>query len=104
MTAPLVVEIPHKLGKDEAIRRLKRGFGSASAQLGNIFKMHEEIWSGDRLSFRLEAMRQTASGTVDVREDSIRIEVVLPWLLAQMASGIQTAVRKAGTLLLEKKS
>lgn len=103
MSAPLVVEIPHRLGKEEAIRRLQGGFGRASAQLGNMFKVHEEVWSGDRLSFRLEAMRQMASGTVDVREDNIRIEVALPWLLAQLASGIQTTIRKAGTLMLEKK-
>jgi hypothetical protein len=103
MSAPLVVEIPHRLGKDEAIRRLKTGFGGASSQLGNVLKVHEEIWSGDRLTFRFEAMRQMASGTVDVRDDSVRIEVVLPWLLAQLASGIQAALRKTGTLLLEKK-
>ena len=61
MSTPLVVEIPHKLGKEEAIRRLQGGFGRASSQLGNLFKVHEEVWSGDRLSFRLEAMRQMAS-------------------------------------------
>jgi len=44
-----------------------------------------------------------ASGTIDVRDDSIRIEVVLPWLLAQLASGIQSAIRRTGTLMLEKK-
>jgi hypothetical protein len=103
MSAPLVVEIPHRLGKDEAVRRLQGGFGRASAQFGTIFKVHEEVWSGDRLSFRLEAMRQMASGTIDVRDDNIRIEVTLPWLLAQLASGIQTAIRKTGTLMLEKK-
>jgi hypothetical protein len=103
MSAPLIVEIPHRLGKDEAIRRLQTGFGRASAQLGNVFKVHEEIWAGDRLSFRFEAMRQMASGTIDVRDDNIRIEVVLPWLLARLATGIQSAIRKTGTLLLEKK-
>ncbi len=103
MNAPLVVEIPHRLGKDEAIRRLKGGLGRASAQYGNVLKVHEEIWSGDRLSFRVEALRQMASGTVDVRDDNVRIEVTLPWLLARLANGIQAAIRKSGTLMLEKK-
>ena len=48
MNAPLVVEIPHRLGKDEAIRRLKGGLGRASAQYGNLLQVHEEIWSGVR--------------------------------------------------------
>jgi hypothetical protein len=103
MNAPLVVEIPHRLGKDEAVRRLKSGLGRASAQYGNVLQVHEEIWSGDRLSFRVEALRQIASGTVDVGEYSVRVEVTLPWLLARLANGIQAAIRKSGTLMLEKK-
>jgi hypothetical protein len=102
MNAPLVVEIPHRLGKDEAVRRLKSGLGNASAQYGNVLQVHEEVWSGDRLSFRVEALRQMASGTVDVRDDNVRIEVTLPWLLARLANGIQAAIRKSGTLMLEK--
>ena len=103
MTAPLVVEIPHSLGKDEAVRRLKTGIGKASAHYGNMVQVHEEIWSGDRLTFRVEALRQMISGTVDVHEQNVRSEVALPWLLAQLAGGIQAAIRKSGTLLLEKK-
>lgn len=104
MNAPLVVEIPHQLGKDEAVRRLKGGLSRASAQYGNLLRVHEEIWSGERLSFRVEAMRQMASGTIDVREDNVRVEVTLPWLLARLAGGIQSAIRKSGTLMLEKRS
>jgi hypothetical protein len=103
MNAPLVVEIPHQLGKDEALRRLKGGLARASSQYGNMLQVHEEIWSGDRLSFRVEALRQMASGTVDVREDNVRIEVTLPWLLARLASGIQSAIRQSGARMLEKK-
>ncbi len=103
MSAPLVVEIPHRLGKDEAVRRLRGGLARASSQYGNALQIHEDIWSGDRLSFRVEALKQMVSGTVDVREDNVRIEVILPWLLARMASGIQSTIRKAGTLMLEKK-
>jgi len=103
MSAPLVVEIPHRLGKDEAIRRLKGGLARANSQYAQVLQVHEEIWSGDRLSFRVEAMRQMASGTVDVGEDRVRVEVTLPWLLARLASGIQTAIRRSGSLMLEKK-
>ena len=103
MSAPLVVEIPHSLGKDEAVRRLKDGLERASSQYGNILRVHEEIWSGDRMSFRVEAMKQMASGAIDVREDNVRVEVTLPWLLARLATAIQVAIRRSGTLMLEKK-
>jgi hypothetical protein len=33
----------------------------------------------------------------------VRLEVMLPWLLAALAEKIVPAIRKEGTLLLEKK-
>ena len=34
MSKPLVISIPHQLGKDEAVRRLKSGFGRARTTFG----------------------------------------------------------------------
>ena len=103
MAQPFIVSIPHKLGKDEAIRRLKAGLGSVRSEYGKILQVHEEIWSGDRLAFRLTALKQQVSGTVDVAEDHVRLEVTLPWLLAGMAHGIQATIRARATRMLEKK-
>jgi Putative polyhydroxyalkanoic acid system protein (PHA_gran_rgn) len=103
MSAPFVISIPHRLGKDEAVRRLKSGLGSASANYGHVFAVEEEIWTGDRLQFRIRALGQVASGTIDVGEQYVTLQVFLPWLLAKIASAIQPLVRKEGTLLLEKK-
>jgi putative polyhydroxyalkanoic acid system protein len=103
MSAPFVISIPHRLGKDEAVRRLKTGLGSASANYGHVFAMEEEIWTGDRLQFRIRALGQVASGTIDVAEQYVTLQVFLPWLLAKLAAAIQPLVRKEGTLLLEKK-
>ena len=63
----------------------------------------EEVWNGDRLTFRLRALGQSASGTIDVTEDHLRLEVALPWLLAKLSERLVPAIRKEGTLLLEKK-
>jgi Putative polyhydroxyalkanoic acid system protein (PHA_gran_rgn) len=103
MSAPFVISIPHRLGKDEAVRRLKTGLGSASANYGHVFAVEEEIWTGDRLQFRIRALGQVASGTIDVAEQYVTLQVFLPWLLAKLAAAIQPLVRKEGTLLLEKK-
>jgi Putative polyhydroxyalkanoic acid system protein (PHA_gran_rgn) len=103
MSAPFVISIPHRLGKDEAVRRLKTGLGSASANYGHVFAVEEEIWTGDRLQFRIRALGQVASGTIDVGEQCVTLQVFLPWLLAKLAAAIQPLVRKEGTLLLEKK-
>lgn len=103
MTKPLIVSIPHKLGKEEALRRIKAGLSGVEQRYAQLFKVEEEIWAGDRLSFRLVALRQTVSGSLDVGEDHVRLEVTLPWLLGRLASGIQAAIRDRGKNLLEKK-
>jgi hypothetical protein len=103
MPQPLIISIPHSLGKEEAIRRLKSGLATAQSQFHQLFTVQEEIWSGDRLAFRVAALGQTASGTIDVAEDHVRLEVVLPWLLAKVAQQIQRVVNAQGTLMLEKK-
>jgi putative polyhydroxyalkanoic acid system protein len=103
MTKPLVVTIPHRLGQDEAARRLKSGLRSAQEKFGQFFALQEETWTDNRLQFRITALAQTASGTIDVLDDHVRLEVVLPWLLAKVAATIQPLIRKEGTLLLDKK-
>jgi hypothetical protein len=103
MTTPLVVSIPHRLGKQEAVRRLKTGLGQARTSFSPLMSVDEEVWSGDRLTFRLRALGQSASGTIDVAEDHLRLEVSLPWLLAKLSERLVPAIRREGTLLLEKK-
>lgn len=103
MAQPFIVSIPHKLGKDEAIRRMKAGLGSVKNQYGQMLQVNEEIWSGDRLAFSVTALKQNASGTIDVADDHVRLEVTLPWLLAGLAHGAQAMIRERGNRMLEKK-
>ncbi|MBR1219256.1 polyhydroxyalkanoic acid system family protein [Bradyrhizobium sp. U87765 SZCCT0131] len=103
MAQPFIVSIPHKLGKDEALRRMKAGLASVKSQYGQLLQVNEEIWSGDRLAFRITAMKQQASGTVDVADDHVKLEVVLPWLLAGLAHGAQAMIRERANRMLEKK-
>lgn len=103
MSAPLVVSIPHRLGRDEARRRLKAGLTSAASSVP-LLKVDEERWDGDRMVFRVRALGQAASGHLDVAEDHVRLEVTLPWLLQRFAEVAQVAIRNRGTLLLTKRS
>lgn len=103
MAQPFIVSIPHKLGREEATRRLKTGLGSIRSEYGKILQVNEEIWSGDRLAFQVTALKQNVGGTVDVADDHVKLEVMLPWLLAGLAHGIQATVRARATRMLEKK-
>jgi hypothetical protein len=103
MSKPVIVSVPHRLGREEAARRLKAGFERAGSQFAGVLNISEQAWSGDRLTFRASALGQQAAGTVDVLEDSVRIEVTLPWLLAKIAEKLAPAIRRESVLMLEKK-
>jgi hypothetical protein len=103
MSKPLVVIIPHNLGKAEAIRRLKTGIGRLRSSVGDHLMVLEEAWTGDRLGFRVAVLKQEARGTIDVAEQEVRLEVELPWLLAMLAEKAKALIQKQGRLMLEKK-
>jgi hypothetical protein len=102
MSAPLVVLIPHRLGREEATRRLRVGLTRAADSIP-VLKVEEERWEEDRMIFRVRALGQLASGHLDVAHDHVRLEVTLPWLLQRFAQVAQAAIRKRGDLLLTKR-
>jgi hypothetical protein len=102
MPAPLVVSIPHSLGREEATRRLKSGLTKAASTVP-VLQVDEERWEGNRMNFRVRALGQAAAGHVDVEEDHVKVEVVLPWLLQRFAEVAQAAIKQRGNLLLTKR-
>ncbi|MCB8822977.1 polyhydroxyalkanoic acid system family protein [Microvirga rosea] len=103
MAKPLVVSIPHNLGKVEATRRLHGGLSSLKSQFGDKIASIEETWTGDTMAFRVGAMGQTIAGHLDVLDDHVRVEVQLPWLMSMIAEKAKGFIQKQGTLMLEKK-
>ncbi len=103
MSKPLVVLIPHNLGKAEAIRRLQGGMGALHTKFGDKLTKIEDRWEGDRMDFQVVALGQSVSGNLEVMEDSVRVEVQLPWLLAMIADKAKALIQKQGQLMLEKK-
>jgi hypothetical protein len=99
---PIIITIDHTLGKDEALRRIKPALGKASESFP-MLTVEVENWSGDKMDFRVRALRQAASGTVQVADDYVRLEVTLPWLLHKFGEAVQKTIRSRGQILLEKK-
>jgi len=102
MSAPLIVSIPHQLGREEAIRRLRGGLTRAASSFP-ILKVDEERWDNDRMIFRVRAIGQAASGHIDVEDDHVRLEVTLPSLLQRFAEAAKTVISQRGNLLLTKR-
>jgi len=104
MSEPISVSIPHRLGRDEALRRIQGGFGTMRAHLASAISIDQEEWSGHVLRFRLRGLGQNANGSIAVLDQSVKIDVDLPWLLAKIAERFIPAVQRETSLLLEKNS
>jgi hypothetical protein len=105
MERPVEVELPHKLGREEARRRIA----------GNVHRLEDHIpggaaqvsssWVGDQLSLDITAMGQKVAALIDVEETKVRCRVMLPGMLAFFAAPIEAALNMKGRdLLLEDKS
>lgn len=103
MSQPVVVTIPHRLGKEEAGRRLRKGFADLPTNFTPLFRITNQRWSGDRFDFSASALAQLISGTIDVADDNVRVELTLPALLARLASQIPGVIQREARLMLEKK-
>ncbi len=104
MERPVEVELPHKLGREEARRRIAN----------NVHKLHDHIpggaaqvnsaWAGDQLNLDITAMGQKVTALIDVEESKVRCRVMLPGMLAFFAGPIEAALSRKGGVLLEDKS
>jgi putative polyhydroxyalkanoate system protein len=100
MNQPIEVDLPHKLGKDEARRRIAN----------NVHKLQEHIpggaqvqsgWTGDQLNLDVAAMGQAVTATINVEETKVRLKVLLPPMLGMFSGIIQGALQAKGGTLLE---
>ncbi len=78
----LFVSVPHHLSKRGAFRRL------------NCY----------HLQFRASVLGQATTGSMNVTSRSVRLNVFLPWLLANLARAAEPLIVKEGTLMLERKT
>src|SRR3954462_5772252 len=103
MSKPLVVMIPHNLGKDEAMRRLQTGIANLHEQFGDKLTRIEDTWTCDHLDIRVSSLGQGVTGALDVTNDQVRLELQLPWVLAGFGEKAEGLIQKQGMLMLEKK-
>jgi hypothetical protein len=106
MAKPVTIDIPHNLGTDEARRRIATGFARLRSQmtggLGNMISFQER-WDGDCLHFEGSAVAQKLTGRLDIKNDSVQMQLDLPEILAAIADRIRRKLQEEGRKLLEKK-
>jgi hypothetical protein len=103
MAKPFVATVSHELGRRAAKQRITASLYHIRAQLAVFASAVEEEWIEDRLDFRLTALGQTIFGHIDVFDDVVRIEVMLPGMLGFLGGVISSRIREQGLKLLGKR-
>ena len=103
MNEKMKIDVPHRLGKQEAKTRLDTGFARLQQEIAGKPVKVEQSWNGDTMDFRAGVLGQAVSGRLSVDEDRVHIEIDMPWLLAKLAGGMKERLTKGARLLLEKK-
>ncbi|USI74437.1 polyhydroxyalkanoic acid system family protein [Sphingomonas morindae] len=100
MAKPILLEIPHQLGKAEAKRRMDARVDEVGTLVpGGAQVTHH--WSGpDSMTVSIAAMGQTVTAEMAVEEALVRVAVTLPLMLGMMAGPITELVRSSTTRLL----
>ena len=104
MNKPMMIDIPHRLGAEEAKRRLRTRIGGLKDHIPGGAAEVTSSWEGDRMNLRVQALGQEVSGHIDVFETKVHLELMLPAFLAMFGSQIEALLRRGGTELLEDKS
>ena len=95
MSDSIVIAVPHNLGVAEARRRIAMEIDRLKQEYINKFAYSEIVWTGDTANVRVVALAQEAKARIDIFADSVRIEVILPWLLAKLAAPLQAKLTSA---------
>jgi hypothetical protein len=104
MNKPIKIDLPHKLGAEEAKRRMQGGIGKLKDHIPGGGAHVQSSWQGDRMNLRVQAMGQEVAGHIDVGETKVTLELMLPAVLAMFAGPVEAMLRKGGSEMLEDKS
>ncbi|HUG45997.1 MAG TPA: polyhydroxyalkanoic acid system family protein [Sphingomicrobium sp.] len=104
MSQPIDVDLPHKLGKDEARRRIAENIDKLTEHLpggGNA----SSRWEGDTLKLSVAAMGEAIEAELTIHETTVHCHFELPGMLGLFAQPIAAMLKvKGGDLLLEDKN
>jgi putative polyhydroxyalkanoate system protein len=100
MPHPIKVDLPHKLGRDEARRRIANNIHKLKDHIPGGAQV-ESTWAGDDLDLGIHALGQAVQAKIGVEDTKVSVEVLLPGMLGMFAGTIEALLQKKGNVLLE---
>ena len=101
MSVPVVIDVPHRLGRAGARERLRARFAELGGHMPGGIGEVRASWPGeDEMALEVSAVGQTIPAKLEVMDEVVRVHVSLPPMLAYFSGLIGAAVREQGTKLL----
>jgi hypothetical protein len=101
MANPIVIDIPHRLGRAEARRRMAAGVGDLARHIpGGAADVTSSWPSEDRMLLDIAAMGQKIAATLDVEDAVLKVSLAVPPMLSFMSGPISAVVRQSAEALL----
>ncbi len=91
--ALLSMDVPHQLGPEEALRRLRKKLDSVRDQFGGQVSDFRENWSENELAFGFSAVGMKIAGTVAVEASNVKVAAQLPFAAAMFKGLIEQRIR-----------
>jgi hypothetical protein len=90
----LSISIPHALGTEEAVSRLKTFFQKLKERHADKVSNLEEQWEGNKLSYAFSTYGFNIKGDLDVEPGEIKVNGSLPFAAMMFKGKIEQAVRE----------
>ncbi len=95
------VNVPHQLGKQEALERIKSILVKAKEQYGDRLTDLQENWNDDGGTFSFRAMGFKISGSLKVTDTDVEIVGDYPFAALPFKGTIEATLRERAERLLE---
>ncbi len=95
------VNVPHTLGQQEALNRIKGILGSAKEQYGDRISDLQEHWTADGGTFSFRAMGFKISGNLKVTDNDVAITGEYPFAAIPFKGTIESTLRERAERLLK---
>lgn len=96
------VAIPHNLGREEVRRRMQaRGHEIGDNIPGGMAEVVTSWPSEDRMTLSINAMGQSLTGHIDIEDEQVLFEMMLPPALGFLKPIVEGAIADQGRRMLE---
>ncbi|MCA9860317.1 MAG: polyhydroxyalkanoic acid system family protein [Thermomicrobiales bacterium] len=94
------ITVPHQLGKDEALTRMKEMLGQAQHDGADRISDLQETWNADGGTYSFNASGFTVNGALAVTDSAVEITVDYPIAARPFKSKIESTLRDRTESLL----